>query len=67
MDEILDRIKTVELTVSECVLIRNALRQYVSFISEHVKDDLYENKYCSAVVHEKVIADAIQVFGKMME
>lgn len=65
MDPILDKTKTVDLTIHECVLLRNALRGYISMMFEYVKDDLDGCKYVGAVCHEKVISDAITVFGKL--
>ena len=66
MDELLDAKRSVELTGTDCVVARMALRNFVEVMFEHVTDALKNNNYAAAVTHETTIADAIKVFGKLL-
>ena len=61
----LDEKVNVELTVSEIVLMRDALRGYVEQIQGYVRDGMNKCDVAAAVVHERRIADAIEIFGKL--
>ena len=66
MDNQLDAKRNVELTVADCVVVRQALRNFVEIMGERVMDALNENNYAAAVIHNERIADAIKVFGKVL-
>lgn len=66
MDNILDKKSNVELTWTDCVIARMALRHFIDMMHEHVATALKENNYAAAVVHESTISDAIKVFGKLL-
>lgn len=61
----LDEKVNVELTVSEIVLMRDALRGYVEKLQGYVRDGLNKCDVAAAVVHEKRITEAIEIFGKL--
>lgn len=63
----LDEKVNVELTVSEIVLMRDALRGYVAQIQGYVRDGMNKCDVAAAVMHEKQIAEAIEIFGKLCE
>lgn len=63
----LDEKVNVELTVSEIVLMRDALRGYVEKLQGYVRDGLNKCDVPAAFVHEKRIAEAIEIFGKLCE
>lgn len=66
MDNLLDAKHSVELTGTDCVVARMALRNFVEVMFEHVTEALKENNYAAAVTHNATIADAIEVFGKLL-
>lgn len=66
MDNLLDVKRNVELTGADCVVVRQALRNFVEIMSKYVADALNENNYAAAVIHNERIADAIKVFGKVL-
>ena len=61
----LDKKENIELTVAEKVLLRDALRGYVAQIQGYVMDGMNKSDVAAAVMHEKQIADAIEIFGKL--
>ena len=66
MDNLLDAKHSVELTGTDCVVARMALRNFIDTMHEHVTEALKENNYAAAVTHNATIADAIEVFGKLL-
>ena len=66
MEDILKEVRSVELTGLDRVIVRNALRLYVASMMDYVKEAMDDNKYAAVVVHERSIADAIKIFGKVM-
>ena len=63
----LDKKVNVELTVLEIVLMRDALRGYVEQIQGYVRDGMNKCDVAAAVVHEKQIDEAIEIFRKLCE
>ena len=63
----LSKIVNIELTVGEKVLLRDALRGYVEKLHGYVRDGLDKCDVAAEVVHEKQIAEAIEIFGKLCE
>lgn len=61
----LDKTENIELTFAEKVLLRDALRGYVEQIQGYVRDGMNKCDVAAAVVHERRIADAIEIFGKL--
>ena len=61
----LDEERTVTLTVAEIVLLRNALRGYVKKLQEYITEDLDNCEVAAAIVQERMISDAIEIFGKL--
>lgn len=66
MDKLLDAKRNVELTGTDCVVARMALRTFIDMMHDHVATALKENNYAAATTHESTIADAIVVFGKLL-
>lgn len=65
MEDILNKTKSIELTVSECVIARQALREYAKHMFGYVQEAMAQNDVAAAIIHEKTISEIMQTFGKL--